>query len=145
MSAGEQRIIDHFLALQRAMTMTDAAAVARLFAPAVIEANPAETRYRVNDDIFRAAIEERLSYLMLAGMRDVKALEIDPLPLGANYSLVRVRWSVWFAPIGRPDFVDEFQNDYLVRLDGDRTQIVVSIAHDDDPSIMRRIGLGAGA
>lgn len=145
MNTREQPIVDHFLALQRAMTAADAAAVARLFAPELLEANPAGTYLRINDDTFRAAIDERLAFLLLAGMCDVKALEIDPKLLSANHALVRVNWSVWFAPAGRPDFVEEFLVDYLVRLSGEHVRIEASIAHDDDLSIMQRIGLSAGS
>ncbi len=136
----EQPLVDFFLSLQRSMAIADGPALARLFAPNFLEASPGETRMRTNDAIFLAAMEERFSYLLLAGMRDVKALQIDPTPLGAGYALVRVRWSVWFTPAGRPDFVDEFLFDYLVHL-GDRIEIAASIAHDDDASMLRRIGL----
>jgi hypothetical protein len=141
MSDIEQPVVDIFLALQRVITVADARAVTQMFAPQFLDANPTETRMRVNDATFHAAMEERLAYLLLAGMCDVKALEIEPTPLGANYALVRVRWSVWFTPAGRPNFVDEFLFDYLVHLDGYGIEIAASIAHDDDKSIMRRIGL----
>jgi hypothetical protein len=141
MSNSDGPIVDFFLMLQRRMTVGDAPGVAEMFAPQFLEANPAETRPRNNDDVWVAALEERLAYLLAAGMRDAKALQIDPTPLGAGYILVRTRWSVWFTPPGRTDFVDEFLFDYLVHRDGDRIEIAVSIAHDDDASVLRRIGL----
>lgn len=140
MSDIEQPIADCFLALQRSMTLADAPGIVRLFAPQFLDASPTETRMRANDETFVAAMDERLAFLSLAGMRDVKALQIDPTPLGAGYALVQVRWSVWFTPAGRPDFVDEFLFDYLAHL-GDRVEIAASIAHDTDEEIMRRIGL----
>lgn len=141
MSGSEQPIVDLFLALQRCMTVADAPGIARLFAPQFLDASPGESRIRASDETFVTTMDERLAFLLLAGMRDVKALEIDPTPLGADYTLVRVRWSVWFTPAGRPDFVDEFLFDYLVHRRGDRIEIVASIAHDADAEIMRRIGL----
>jgi hypothetical protein len=141
MSDIEQPVVDLFLALQRSMAVSDAPGVALLFAPQFLDANPTETRMRTNDEAFVAAMEERLAYLLLAGMRDVKALAIDPTPLGAGYALVRVRWSVWFTPAGRAEFVDEFLFDYVVHRTVDRVEIAVSIAHDTDEEIMCRIGL----
>jgi hypothetical protein len=140
MSALEQPLADFFLSMQRSMAIADALALTRMFAPHMLEASPSETRMRTNDAVFLEAVEERFSYLLLAGLRDVKALQIDPTPLGADYALVRVRWSMWFTPPGRPDFVDEFVFDYFVHL-GERIEIAAAIAHDDDASILRRIGL----
>lgn len=141
MSDIEQPLVDFFLVLQRCMAVADAPGIARLFAPQFLDANPGETRMRANDETFVTAMDERLAFLLLAGLRDVKALEIDPTPLGADYTLVRVRWSVWFTPAGRPDFVEEFLFDYLVHRGGNRIEIAASIAHDADEEIMRRIGL----
>ncbi len=95
---------------------------------------------RTNDATFLAAMDERLSFLLLAGMRDVRALQIDPTPLGAGYALVRVRWSVWLTPPGRAHFVDEFLFDYLVHV-SEPIEIRASLAHDDDASMLHRIGL----
>lgn len=141
MSEPGQEIVAFFLQMQRNMKLADAEAVRGMFAAESLEANPAGTRMRRQDEVFQAAIEERLAFLLLAGMRDVKALAIDSTPLGAGYELVRVRWSVWFQPPGRPDFVDEFVFDYLVHRNGDRIEIAASIAHDDDRDILRRIQL----
>jgi hypothetical protein len=141
MRDSEQPVVDFFLRLQRSMAIADVPVIMRMFAPHFLEANPSETRMRSNDQIFHDAMEERLGYLRMAGMRDVKALQIDPTPLGAGYTLVRVRWSVWFTPVGTSDFVDEFLVDYLVHPGNDGLAIATAIAHDDDADIVQRIGL----
>lgn len=141
MNASAPSIVAFFLAMQRHLTATDASAIVGMFASQSLEASPSGTRLRQNDAVFRAAIEERLTYLLAAGMRDVKALEIEPTSLGADYCLVSVRWSVWCTPPGKPDFVDEFRVDYLVHTGKHRTEIAAVIAHDDDAELMRRLGL----
>jgi hypothetical protein len=141
MSAIEQPVVDFFLALQRSVNAADAGAIARAFAAELLVADPAGAQAYQNDERFRAAIESRLALLREAGVRDVKALQIDPMPLGAGYALVQVRWSIWFMPAGRPDFVDEFLVDYVVRLSGDQLIIAASFAADDESTLRQRMQL----
>lgn len=141
MTAQERAIVEFFLTMQQHMTLADAPAIRAMFASESLEANPARMRVRRQDEEFADAIEEWLDYLRLAGMRDVEALQIDATLLGAGYALVQVRWSVWFMPAGRPDFVEEFRFDYLVQQRGEGMAIVVSIAHDDEAAMMRRLQL----
>jgi hypothetical protein len=143
MSAIEQPVVDFFLALQRNVNAADAGAIARAFAPELLVADPAGAQSYQNDERFRAAIESRLALLREAGMRDIKALQIDPLPRGSAFALVTVRWSCWFEPAGRPDFVDEFLVDYVVRLNGDEPVIVATFAADDESTLRQRLQLPA--
>lgn len=140
MSDIEQQVVDCFLSLQRSVNAADAGAIAQTFAPQFLEATPAGSRTLANDEAFRAAIELRLALLRRAGIRDVKALQIDPMPLGAGYALARIRWSLWFAPEGRGDFVEEFLVDYLLDLRAE-PRIAAYVGHDDDADIRRRIQL----
>ena len=78
----EQPIVEFVPRVQHSMALSDAPALTRLFAPQSLEATPSETRKRTNDATSLAAREERFSYLLLAGMRDVKALQIDPTQFG---------------------------------------------------------------
>ena len=142
MSDIEQPVVDFFLALQRSVNAADAGAIARVFALQLLEATPAGTRTLANDEVFRAAIEDRLALLRRAGIRDVKALQIDTLPLSAAYALARIRWSLWFTPEARTDFVEEFLIDYLVDLRAE-PRIAAYVVHDDEADILRRMQLPA--
>jgi hypothetical protein len=143
MTAIEQPVVDFFLALQRSVNGADAGAIARAFAPELLVADPTGAQAYQNDERFRAAIESRLALLREAGMHDIKALQIDPLPRGPAFALVTVRWSCWFMPAGRPDFVDEFLVDYVVRLNGDELVIVASFSADDESTLRQRMQLPA--
>lgn len=138
MSDIEQPVVDYFLALQRSVNAADAGAIARAFAPQLLEAAPAGSRTLANDEAFRAAIEEWLALLRRAGIRDVKTLQIDPMPLSAGYALARIRWSLWFTPEGRGDFVEEFLVDYLLDLRAE-PRITAYVVHDDEADIRRRM------
>lgn len=136
----EQPVVDFFLGLQRAVTAGDERAIAAAFAPEVLLGDPDGARAVRADGELRARIDEWLALLRSAGAFDVKALQIDPLPLGPDYALVNLRWSVWFTPEGRPDFVDEFLVDYVVRLQGESIAIVATFAHDTIAELRRRSG-----
>jgi hypothetical protein len=138
----EQPVVDFFLALQRSVNAADAGAIAAVFAPELLEATPAGSRTLSNDEAFRTAIEERLALLRRAGIRDVKALQIDPMPLSTEYALARIRWSLWFTPDGRTDFVEEFLVDYLVDLRAELS-IAAYIVHDNQADILPRMQLPA--
>ena len=139
MSAIEQPVVEFFLALQRSVNAADAGAIARAFAAELLVADPADARAQANDPVFRASIQRWLDLLRQAGIRDAKALQIDPMPLGANYALVQVRWSIWFMPRGRSDFVNEFLIDYLVALRESGIEIVTVIVHDDEATLRQRM------
>jgi len=139
MSAIEQPVVDFFLALQRSVNAADAEAIARAFAAELLVADPADARAQANDPVFRASIQRWLDLLRQAGIRDAKALQIDPMPLGASYALVQVRWSIWFMPRGRSDFVNEFLIDYLVALRESGIEIVTVIVHDDEATLRQRM------
>lgn len=141
MSDIEQPVVDFFLALQRSVNAADAAAIAAVFAPQLLEATPAGSRILANDEALLASIEERFALLRRAGIRDVKALQIDPMPLSAEYALARIRWSLWFTPEGRTDFVEEFLVDYLVDL---RANICITayVVHDNEADIRHRMQVG---
>lgn len=141
MSAIEQPIVDFFLGLQRSLNAADAAAIAQSFAPEVLVASPAAAHARANDERFLADLERWLGLLRQAAMRDAKALQIDPTPLGTEYALVQVRWSIWFTPEGQPDFVNEFLLDYVVFLRETGIAIVTVIVHDDEATLRQLMGL----
>jgi hypothetical protein len=139
MSAIEQPVVEFFLALQRSVNAADAEAIARVFAAELFVATPADARAQTNDAAFRARIQRWLDTLRQAGIRDAKALQIDPAPLGATYALVQVRWSIWFAPEGQGDFVNEFLIDYLVAMRESGIEIVTVIVHDDEATLRQRM------
>ena len=127
--------------MQRNLQAGDMDAVMTGFARVVLDITPAGARVIDNDGEFRGEIRERIGWLRQAGMRSIKALEIDPIPLGAGYAMVKVRWSVWFTPQGEPGFVDEFLVDFLVHPTAKGMEVVAFIAHDDDEAMQRRMGL----
>jgi hypothetical protein len=137
----EQPVVDFFLALQRHVNATDAEAIAGAFASELLMATPAGAQAQTNDAAFRTGIQQWLDLLKQAGMRDAKALQIDPTPLGADYALVQVRWSIWFMPEGRGDFVNEFLVDYLVAIRVSGIEIITAIVHDDEASRRALMGL----
>lgn len=141
MTGIDQPIIDFFLGLQRALTAGDAGAVAASFGPEALLGDPDGARAVRADGELRTRIDERLALLRSAGARDVKALQIDPLPLGPDYALVNLRWSIWFAPGDGSDFVDEFLVDYVVRVRDNSVVIVATFAHDTIAELRRRFGL----
>ncbi len=141
MSAIEQPIVDFFVALQRSVNAAEAEAVAAVFAPEFLVAGPDQARAGADDEALRAEVEGWLALLRQAEMRDVKALQIDPTALSDRYALVRVRWSVWFAPEGRPDFVNEFLLDYVVTIRDSGIEIATVIVHDDDATLRQLMGL----
>ena len=143
MSGTEQPVVDFFLALQRNANAFDTEAIARAFAPVFLVATPDESRAQSNDATLTRAIERWLQLLRQAGMRDVKALQIDPTVLSDSAALVQVRWSIWFTPEGRPDFVNEFLFDYVVALRDAGIEIVTVIVHDDDATLRQLMGLAA--
>ena len=136
----EQPVVDFFLGVQRSLNAADGDAIAAAFASEVLLGDPDGTRALRNDAALRAEIDERLAWLRAAGLRDAKALQIDPVPLGPDYALVKVRWSIWFMPAGRTDFVDEFLVDYVVRTSADTIEIAAALAHDTVNDVRRRIG-----
>lgn len=136
----EQPVVDFFLGLQRSLNAADSEAIAAAFAAELLLGDPDGTRAFKNDAALRNAIDERLGWLRAAGLRDAKALQIDPIRLGPDYALVKVRWSIWFMPAGRTDFVDEFLVDYVVRTSADTIEIAAALAHDTVNDVRRRIG-----
>ncbi|MEZ4504680.1 MAG: hypothetical protein R2848_02185 [Thermomicrobiales bacterium] len=136
----EQPVVDFFLGLQRALTAGDADGIIAAFAPEVLLGDPDGARAVRADGELRLRIDEWLALLRSAGAYDVKALQIEPLPLGPGYALAAVRWSIWFTPEGRPDFVDEFLVDYVVRFQGESIAIVAAFAHDTTAELRRRSG-----
>lgn len=141
MSELEQPVIDFFLTFQQGVNDRDGAAITAAFGPELLLGSPGSTRAMRNDAALRARVEEWLGWLTSAGVRDVKALDIDPLRLGSEYVLARVRWSIWSAPSGRNDFVDEFLVDYVVQVADGRHAIVATFSHDTDAELRRRLGL----
>lgn len=142
-SAIEQLAVDFFLGLQRSLNAADGDALASAFGPEVLLGDPDGSHAVRNDAALRAVIGERLAWLRAAGLRDAKALQIDPFPLGPDYALVKVRWSLWFVPKDRADFVDEFLVDYVVRISRATFFIVAVFAHDDPAELRRRFGLAS--
>lgn len=138
----EQPFVDFLLAMQRNLQAGDMDAVMTGFARVVLDVTPAGSRVIDNDGEFRGEIRERIDWLRQAGMRSIKVLEIDPIPLGAGYAMVKVRWSVWFTPNGEPGFVEEFLVDCLMHPTDNGMEIVAFIAHDDDNAMYHRMGLG---
>lgn len=137
----EQPFVDFLLAMARNLQAGDMDAVMSGFARVVLDITPAGARMVDNDGAFRGEIRERIDWLQQAGMRSIKALQIDPIPLGAGYAMVQVRWSVWFTPDGEPGFVEEFLIDFLVHPVANGMEVVAFIAHDDDLAMYRRMGL----
>ncbi len=95
----------------------------------------------LRESALRTHVAARLALLQEAGLRDAKALQIDPLPLSTDYALVRLRWSLWLAPPDRTDVVEEFLVDDIVRLHPERITIVATFTHDSEAEIRKRLGL----
>jgi hypothetical protein len=141
MSTRDERIREFFLQYQEGANTFDPELVTSQFTPEFMDAGPRGVMTFQNDERFAQAVREREPFMRGIGFRDAKVLEIEPTTLSDTYSLVRVRWSMWFAPDGRDDLVAEFLIDYLVFITDDAIKVAAYISHDDEEETMRRYGL----
>jgi hypothetical protein len=141
MSTRDERIRAFFLRYQEGANTFDPDLVTSQFTSHFMDAGPRGVMTFENDERFAQAVREREPFMRGIGFRDAKVLEIEPTTLSDNYSLVRVRWSMWFAPDGRDDLVAEFLIDYLVSITDEAIKVAAYISHDDEEETMRQYGL----
>jgi hypothetical protein len=129
MSDIEQPVVDFFLALQHNVNAGDTEAIARACGPELLVHGSSGVRTLSNDGV-RAVVSDWLQVARDAGLRDAKALQIDPQSITGTAALTRVLWSIWFMPDGRSDFVLEFVYHYLLAIDAGTITIVAVLEGD---------------
>ncbi|MEU8331891.1 hypothetical protein [Micromonospora sp. NPDC048839] len=75
------------------------------------------------------------------GLRGAQVTVLDVLDLAPGYVLVPTQWTLDFAPPTGEAGSARFAQTYVVRLGGDRPQILLYLSHEREDDALRELGL----
>jgi ketosteroid isomerase-like protein len=108
------------------------------FADTFISAGPRGTIAQSRDEFMKMS-RQAAEYYRSVGQTGARILDIEERPISDGYSMVPVRWAATFEKTGgRPI---EFDVTYFVQKTGEKPQIIMFIAHQDEEQAMKDLGL----
>ena len=109
-----------------------------LFAEHFISAGPQGSIALGRDEFARMASKAAQFYRSV-GQTSAKILRIDESAISNEYSMVKVRWGATFEKTGNK--MSEFDVTYFIQKTGHEPKIIMFIAHQDEESAMKELGL----
>ena len=109
-----------------------------LFAEHFISAGPQGSIALGRDEFARMASKAAQFYRSV-GQTSAKILRIDESAISNEYSMVKVRWGATFEKTGNK--MSEFDVTYFIQKTGPEPKIIMFIAHQDEESAMKELGL----
>ncbi|MGC5307453.1 hypothetical protein [Micromonospora zamorensis] len=126
----------------RAVEAGDSDTVGASYAETYIEGDPSAATAVTNDADYRAALNVRHSAMAEQfGLTGARLVVDDVLDLAPGYVLAFARWTLDFAPPNSEAGSAHFAQTYVVRLGGDRPQILLYLSHEREDEAMRNLGL----
>jgi hypothetical protein len=115
----------------------DAASLAPFYAGSFIAAGPAGSAAFQNDERFIEWLRGVHDFNANAGMQTLDVVSVHESRISDQYTLATVEWSAGFRSLHDPA---RFRISYLLQLT-DRPQVLAYIAHEDQETVMRELGL----
>ncbi len=123
---------------EKAFNTLDVEKQVPLFSEHFISAGPRGSIAQGRDEFARMASKAAEFYRSI-GQTSAKILSMDETAISNEYSMVKVHWGVTFEKTGNR--LMEFDVTYFIKKTGSEPRIIMFIAHQDEESAMKELGL----
>ncbi len=127
-----------FAEYEKAFNALDVEKQVPLFAEHFISAGPRGSIAQGRDEFARMA-NKSAEFYRSVGQTSAKILSMDETAINREYSMVKVHWGVTFEKTGNK--LMEFDVTYFIQKTGSEPKIIMFIAHQDEESAMKELGL----
>lgn len=133
-----QTMNEFFAQYEKAFSELDVKKQADLFADTFLSAGPRGTITHNKEEFLKQA-DDVADYYRSVGQEYTKILYLHESRISNEYALVKVHWGAKFKKI--PDKLVEFDVSYLVQELNGTFKIILFIAHQDEETAMKNLGL----
>jgi len=129
-----------FAAFEAGTAASDADALARMYAPAILVAGPNGSQVVKAADLL-TAVQKRKQLFDAAGRRQTTLAGLVETPLDGRYTLAKTEWRWRFSPADRDEAEVTLPSTFIVEHTADGPRIVLYLMHADVGAVLRERGL----
>ncbi len=134
----DQELQRLFAEFERAIGAHDFEKIGELYSDFFISAGPTGSAMRTRAELVAQA-RTASAFFESIGQTSLKLVSMQQTPISEHYSLVKVSWGATFRATGGR--VIEFDDSYVVQATGGETKIIALIAHQDERTVLKRLGV----